>query len=112
MLVTMCSAIFFRMTPIFSMRTFSPGVNAGGGASGAAARRLAPRPASAGAAVAAAALDEARMSFLVTRPEIPVPFSCAMSMPCSFAILRTSGDGLACGGAIAESSAGAGGRDR
>ena len=26
MLITMCSAIFFRITPIFSMRTFSPGL--------------------------------------------------------------------------------------
>ena len=34
----------------------------------------------------------ARMSFFVTRPEMPVPFSCVMSTPCSFAILRTSGD--------------------
>src|SRR6185503_17494748 len=31
MLITMCSAIFFRITPIFSMRTLSPGWNAGGG---------------------------------------------------------------------------------
>src|SRR5207237_1266362 len=32
-----------------------------------------------------------RMSFLVTRPLMPVPSSCLMSMPCSSAILRTSG---------------------
>ena len=54
MLITMCSAIFLRITPIFSMRTFSPGWNAGGGAIGARA--------TAGAAALAArlraALDE------------------------------------------------------
>ena len=33
-----------------------------------------------------------RMSSLVTRPAIPVPWICAMSTLCSFAILRTSGD--------------------
>ena len=32
-----------------------------------------------------------RMSFFVTRPLIPVPSSCLTSMPCSSAILRTSG---------------------
>src|SRR6185503_14426177 len=32
------------------------------------------------------------MSSFVTRPDIPVPFSFEMSMPCSFAILRTSGE--------------------
>ena len=32
------------------------------------------------------------MSFLVTRPEIPVPLSRVMSMLCSFAIFRTTGD--------------------
>ena len=32
-----------------------------------------------------------RMSFLVTRPLIPVPSSCLRSMPCSSAILRTRG---------------------
>ena len=32
------------------------------------------------------------MSFFVTRPEMPVPFSPVISMPCSFAILRTSGE--------------------
>src|ERR1041384_7613465 len=31
------------------------------------------------------------MSFLVTRPDAPVPSSCEMSMPCSRAMLRTSG---------------------
>src|SRR5947209_12827937 len=32
-----------------------------------------------------------RMSFFVTRPLIPVPSSREMSMPCSLAMLRTSG---------------------
>src|SRR5438876_7927906 len=36
-----------------------------------------------------------RMSFLVTRPLRPVPSSRAMSTPCSWAILRTSGLDLA-----------------
>src|SRR5881275_665720 len=31
------------------------------------------------------------MSFLVTRPDAPVPSSCEMSMPCSRAMLRTKG---------------------
>ena len=39
MLITMWSAIFLRITPIFSMRTFSPGANAGGGAIGVDGRR-------------------------------------------------------------------------
>src|SRR3954464_5963979 len=34
----------------------------------------------------------ARMSSRVTRPPIPVPRICVMSMLCSFAILRTRGD--------------------
>jgi hypothetical protein len=32
-----------------------------------------------------------RMSFFVTRPLVPVPSSCVMSMLCSRAMLRTSG---------------------
>src|SRR5437773_1293468 len=42
MLITMCSAIFFRMMPIFSMRTCSPGLKAmaGGGAAGRASAGL------------------------------------------------------------------------
>src|SRR5262247_3110423 len=34
------------------------------------------------------------MSFLVTRPEIPVPVRPAISTPCSAAILRTTGEDL------------------
>src|SRR6185436_3095515 len=89
MLITMCSAIFFRITPIFSMRTLSPGWNAGGG--GAIGAR-APRPAAGAPDVFLPPAMNALMSSLVTRPEIPVPFNCEMSMPCSLAILRTRGE--------------------
>src|SRR4051812_14253308 len=86
MLDTMCSAIFLRITPIFSMRTFSPGLKAGGGAIGAG------RAAGDGDGDAAPDSTKARMSFFVTRPEMPVPLSWAMSMACSFAIARTTGE--------------------
>ena len=48
----------------------------------------------AAAAAAAACSMKPRMSCLVTRPAIPVPGIREMSTPCSFAILRTSGDEL------------------
>src|SRR5690349_23053465 len=90
MLETMCSAIFLRMMPIGSMRTFSPGVNTDF-ATGAGVEDGVG--CGAGAALAAAPLStNERMSFLVTRPEMPVPLSWAISMPCSFAMLRTTGD--------------------
>ena len=44
-----------------------------------------------GAALGAAWMNP-RMSFLVTRPLMPVPLIWRMSTLCSFAIRRTSGD--------------------
>ncbi len=91
MLVTMWSAIFFRMMPIFSMRTFSPGWKAGGGAIGARAWAGGWTEGAAAAAAPPRSMN-AVMSRLVTRPEIPVPVSLAMSMPWALAMLRTSGE--------------------
>src|SRR6202050_4975638 len=101
----MWSAIFLRITPIFSMRTLSPGLNAGGtGVAGAGAGRIAAAGAGADAAAGAAPAPppaaapppppstNARMSFFVTRPDRPVPVRVVMSTPWAFAIVRTSGE--------------------
>src|SRR5579864_7452730 len=122
----MCSAIFLRITPIFSMRTLSPGAKAGAGAvigggvldggviGGAAIGGTIDGAVIGGAVIGGAAIDggvvaagpfvdagaeaaaplstNARMSFLVTRPEIPVPARAVMSTPCAFAIVRTRGE--------------------
>src|SRR6185436_12722899 len=94
MLITMWSAIFLRMTPIFSMRTFSPGANAGGGAIGEDGRPAAGACADAVPRAAPPLATNASMSFFVTRPEMPVPFSRVMSMLFALAILRTTGEDL------------------
>ena len=95
-LSTMCSAIFLRMTLIGSMRTFSPGLNAGAGAVTwrVAAGALADAAGLAPAGVAADPPDsmKPRMSFFVTRPLMPVPWIVEMSTLLSLAMRRTSGD--------------------
>src|SRR5262245_37670961 len=81
----MCSEIFRRITDNGSMRTRSPGWKEMAGAAGAVrAGAAAVRPP--GLAM------KSRMSFFVTRPEIPVPVSEAMSTLFSCAIRRTSGE--------------------
>src|SRR5262245_29073005 len=91
LLITMCSAIFLRIGLMGTTVVRSPGANTG---AGAAARRT-------GAAEAAETGEAARapppsttfkMSVLVTRPLIPVPWIPEMSMLCSWAILRTTGE--------------------
>ena len=49
-------------------------------------------PAAAAAVAGAPPSRWARMSFLVTRPLMPVPSMREMSTPCSSAILRTTGE--------------------
>ena len=90
----MCSAIFLRITLICSTRSPSPGFRTvaccvpGAPCTGACAGagRVAAR---CGAGVPDSI--KLRMSFLVTRPLMPVPSSCLISTPCSSAIFRTSG---------------------
>ena len=91
----MCSAIFLRITLICSTRSPSTVFGAGGGCVPAPAAgagwELAGFADIAGAWAGAPDSIKLRMSFFVTRPLIPVPSSDLMSMPCSSAILRTSG---------------------
>src|SRR3954471_20627077 len=93
----MCSAIFLRMIVIGTISTLSPGLNAGICAGGPEGRRPLASVAPPGAEVEGA--EEAvsmkpRMSFLVTRPLIPVPLIWRMSTLCSRAMRRTSGEDL------------------
>src|SRR5687767_10822390 len=112
----MCSAIFLRITLIGTIWTFSPGLYTGPG-SGAPRRSAGLGDAAGlgdvagpddvaglgdaagagnlagvgGAAVGRCAPDSMnpRMSCLVTRPLIPVPFTSLMSTLCSLAMRRT-----------------------
>jgi hypothetical protein len=101
----MCSAIFFRITDIFSTRSSievaGDGANAGDGlwssvlglwtwglGLGIDAAPFTNRSCGLNAAPVSIKF---RMSCLVTRPLIPLPGIRVMSTPCSFAILRTSG---------------------
>src|SRR3954447_8305938 len=86
--ITMCCAIFLRMTESGSRRVDSPALNCIAGAAFAAGAG-----AGAGSGVSVRGCCRySRMSFFVTRPEMPEPLICAMSTSFSFAILRTSGD--------------------
>src|SRR5688572_29984487 len=91
----MWSAIFFRITLIGSTRSPTCGLGGGGAAISWAAGAAADAGArSAGRAAGAAVAPDSiklNMSFLVTRPLMPVPSSLEMSTPCSWAIFRTSG---------------------
>ena len=85
-LTIMCSAIFLRIAPMGTTVTRSPGANTGAGARDApGAVAVAPRPGPPPSITF-------RMSFFVTRPLTPVPGIREMSMLCSWAILRTTGD--------------------
>src|SRR6185369_9847994 len=74
---------------IWLMGTRSPGMATG---AGVPASGLAEGTVAAGAAGAGAPSRNAVMSCLVMRPPNPVPGTCARSMLCSRAILRTSGE--------------------
>ncbi len=83
----MCSAILRRMTDIGSTRSparrttgAEAAAAAGAGCAGADTVAMPPR-----------AMND-RMSFLVTRPPVPVPGTRAMSTWCSLAMRRTRGD--------------------
>src|SRR4051812_30144486 len=81
----MCSAIFLRMIVIGTISTLSPGLYAGMCAAGAPGL-------AAGAGDLGPVSMKPRVSFLVTRPLIPVPLVWRVSTLCSRAILRTSGE--------------------
>src|SRR5215204_4151503 len=90
----MCSEIFFRITLICSTRSPTPGFGIEAvGTSDVVAGAVARGGSAAGVVVDRDGPDsiKLRMSFLVTRPLIPVPSSFEMSTPCSSAILRTRG---------------------
>src|SRR6185436_1178227 len=80
----MCSEIFLRITASGSTLVRSPGLNAMAGAeAGAGEEAVARGP---------APCTWLRKSFLVTRPEMPLPWSVAMSTLASLAMRRTSGE--------------------
>src|SRR5262245_37593951 len=93
-LITMCSAIFLRMIVIGTISTRSPSLNAGTWPEDGDGRCALPSEAAA-AAEEGDELMNPRMSFLVTRPLMPVPLIRLMSTLCSFAMRRTSG-GVRC----------------
>ena len=95
----MCSAIFLRMTDIGTdlparLRRPAPGRRSATRSDETARPAAAAlrRARSAALAARGAPPTKARMSSLVTRPAMPVPWICEMSTLCSFAIFRTSGD--------------------
>src|SRR5438046_1772128 len=85
-LITMCSAIFLRIALMGTTVTRSPGANTG------AAARDTPAAAAVAPAPGPPPSIAFRMSFFVTRPLAPVPAIREMSMSCSWAILRTTGE--------------------
>src|SRR5688500_13848373 len=111
----MCSAIFLRITLIASTRSPTCGFGGGGAAISGAGPGGVGSVGRGGAAAGVPDSMKLRMSFLVTRPLMPVPSSLEISTPCSWAILRTSGLDLVrrrsseVGSGLVSTGAGAGG---